>query len=152
MPSQRHSEKVSARYASEHELVRDLPSHIHLTGILTCKGDLYRTWCSSFSVYLSLLPSAVHRNTNDSQTAKDVRADQDSLFEIFERLEAFFERLEIYTHAALDQKMAETVTKIMAEVLNIIGIATKEMKVGRTSKCSVQSSYPLTEHHFQRNI
>jgi hypothetical protein len=122
-----------------------------LTGILTRKGDLYRVWCPSLSVYSSYL-RAVHPNTNDSQTAKDVRADQDSLFEIFNRLESFFERLEIYTEAALDQKMAETVTKIMAEVLNIIGVATKEMRQGRTSKSSVQQNFPLTERHFQRNI
>ncbi len=89
---------------------------------------------------------------NDSQTAKDVRADRDSLFEIFERLEAFFERLEIYTEAALDQKMVETVTKIMAEVLNIIGIATKEMKQGRTSKFSVRKSSPLTESFSERYL
>ena len=30
--------------------------------------------------------------------------------------------------------MLETVTKIMVEVLNIIGIATKEIKQGRASK------------------
>ena len=33
---------MSARYASEYELVRDLPSYIYLAGALTCKGDLYR--------------------------------------------------------------------------------------------------------------
>ncbi|KAF8497783.1 hypothetical protein F5888DRAFT_1906567 [Russula emetica] len=66
--------------------------------------------------------------------AKKVRASQGALFELFERLEAFFQRLEIYTEAALDQRMVDTVTKIMAEVLNIIGIATKEIKQGRTKK------------------
>ena len=70
------------------------------------------------------------------QAAKNVRASQDALFETFERLEAYFQRLEIYTESALDKKMADTITKIMAEVLNIIGIATKEMKQGRTSKSS----------------
>ncbi|KAF8497815.1 hypothetical protein F5888DRAFT_1889438 [Russula emetica] len=66
--------------------------------------------------------------------AKKVRASQGALFEIFERLEAFFQRLEIYTEAALDQKMVDTVTKIMAKVLDIIGIATNEIKQGRTKK------------------
>jgi hypothetical protein len=42
--------------------------------------------------------------------------------------------------------MADTVTKILAEVLNIIGIATNEIKQGRTSKFfSVQRSSPFTE-------
>ncbi|KAI0260888.1 hypothetical protein BGY98DRAFT_1182476 [Russula aff. rugulosa BPL654] len=64
--------------------------------------------------------------------AKNVRASEGALFETFERLEAFFQRLEIYTEAALNQKMMDTVVKIMAEVLNIIGIVTKEIKQGRT--------------------
>jgi hypothetical protein len=50
-------------------------------------------------------------------------------------MEVFFQRLEIYTQAALDQKMVDTVTKIMVEVLNIIGIATKEIKQGYISTC-----------------
>jgi hypothetical protein len=76
----------------------------------------------------------VHRNTNDFQTAKAVRADQDALFEIFERIEAFFRRLDIYTEVAPDQGMVDTITAIMVEVLNFIGVATKEIKQGRTSK------------------
>ena len=68
-----------------------------------------------------------------SQAAKNVRASQDALFEIFERLEAFFERLEVYTKSALDREMVDTVTKIMVEVLNIIGLATKEIRQGRIS-------------------
>jgi hypothetical protein len=56
-----------------------------MTGILTCKDDLYRIWCSSFSVYPSHYLCAVHCNTNASQTAKDVGADQDALVEMFER-------------------------------------------------------------------
>jgi len=78
-----------------------------------------------------------------SQAAKDVHAGQDALFETFERLEAYFQRLEIYTQSALDQKMVDTITKIMAEVLNIIGIATKEMKQGRTSKSSRYKVVPV---------
>ena len=73
----------------------------------------------------------------------NVRASENSLFEIFERLEAFFQRLEIYTGAALDQKMLETVTKIMVEVLNIIGIATKEIKQGRASKYFLYKEVPV---------
>jgi hypothetical protein len=117
------------------ELVRDLPSHICLTGILTCKGHFYRVWCSSFSAYPSSYLCADHPNTYDSQTAKAVRADQDALSEMFERIEAFFRRLDIYTKVAPNQGMAETITAIMVEVLNFIGIVTKEIKQGRTSNC-----------------
>jgi hypothetical protein len=83
-----------------------------------------------------------HRNVITPQAAENVRASQDALFEVFERLEAFFQRLEIYTEAALDQKMVDTVTKIMAEVLNIIGFSTKEIKQSRTSKSSLYKNVP----------
>ena len=83
---------------------------------------------------MPLILCAVHRNTNDSQTAKDVRADQDALFEMFERIEAFFRRLDIYTEVAPNQGMMDTITAIMVEVLNILAIATREIKQGRMSK------------------
>jgi len=69
-----------------------------------------------------------------SQAAKDVSAGQDALFEVFERIEAFFQRLEIYTQAAFNQEMVDIITKIMVEVLNVLGIATKEIRQGRASK------------------
>ena len=65
MLCQRHWGKVLARYTSEHELVRDLPSHIYLTDTLTCKGDLHRICCPSFSTYPYYL-RADHRNMDDS--------------------------------------------------------------------------------------
>ena len=49
-------------------------------------------------------------------------------------MEAFFQRLDIYTKAEFNQEMVDIVTKIMVEVLNVLGIATKEIRQGRTSK------------------
>jgi len=63
-----------------------------------------------------------------------VRASEDALFAVFERLEAFFQRLEIYSEAALDERMVDMVAEIMAEVLNILGITTNKIKQGRMSK------------------
>jgi hypothetical protein len=142
MPSLRRSEKVSARYASEPGLIPELPSHISFPGILACKGDLYWNWCSSLGVYPSLRRRAIRHNANDSQTAKAVRADQSTLSEIFERIEAFFQRLDVYTEVAPNQGMVNTITAIMVEVLNFVGIATKEMKQGRTSKLLLFKQIP----------
>ena len=69
-----------------------------------------------------------------SQAAMDVRASQDNLIDIFERMENFFQRLEIYTKASLPPEMIDIIAKIMVEVLSILEIASKEMKQGRTSK------------------
>jgi hypothetical protein len=104
-----------------------------MIGISTGKSHLYRIRHPLISVY-PFYNSTVPLIILPSQAAKNVRASQDALFEIFERLEAFFQRLEIYTDAALDQRMVDTVTKILAEVLNIVGIATREIRQGRTSK------------------
>jgi hypothetical protein len=87
----------------------------------------------SVCILLNTLRS-VHHDTDGSQAAKDVRADQDALFEVFERIEAFFQRLEIYPKAAFNQEMVDIITKTMVEVLNVLGIATKEIREGRMSK------------------
>ena len=77
------------------------------------------------------------------QAAKNDRASQGTLFEILERLEAYFQRLEVYTSVALDQNMVNTVTKIMVEVLNIIGIATKEINQGQISTSFLYKEVPV---------
>jgi hypothetical protein len=64
----------------------------------------------------------------------DVRASQDTLIDIFERMENFFQRLEIYTNVSRAPEMIDIIVKIMVEVLSILGIATKEMKQSRTSE------------------
>jgi len=53
---------------------------------------------------------------------------------MFERIEAFFRRLDTYTEVAPNQGMVITITAIMVEVINILAIATKEIKQGRMSK------------------
>jgi hypothetical protein len=92
-----------------------------------------------------------HFDTNISQAAKDVRASQDSLVDIFERIESFFRRLEIYTSMPPNQEMANTATTIMAEVLSILAISTEWIEKGRTSKCLCRNRSPFT-NLLQKNI
>ncbi|KAH9173160.1 hypothetical protein EDB89DRAFT_2095303, partial [Lactarius sanguifluus] len=66
--------------------------------------------------------------------AKDVEASQDILIDVFERVENFFRRLEIYTHVPPTPAMTDMMVKIMVEVLDILGTATKEMKQSRFKK------------------
>ena len=49
-------------------------------------------------------------------------------------MEMFFRRLEIYTELPLTVEIMDTITQIMVEMLSVLGIATKEIKQGRTSK------------------
>ena len=78
-----------------------------------------------------------HYNGAVSQAAKDARASQDTLIDIFERIEMFFRRLDIYTEVPPTSEMMDIVIRIMAEVLSIVGIAMKEIKQGRMSKYSL---------------
>jgi hypothetical protein len=64
----------------------------------------------------------------------DVRASQDNLIDIFECMENFFQRLEIYTEMSPSPEMIDIITKILVEVLSILAIATKEIKQGRISE------------------
>lgn len=76
---------------------------------------------------------------------------------MFERLEAFFQRLNIYTEVAPNQGMVDTIAVILVEVLNLIGIATKEIKQGRTSKSFLyikrfSLTKPFSEKYLKKAI
>ncbi|KAI9449038.1 hypothetical protein BJY52DRAFT_1228002 [Lactarius psammicola] len=66
------------------------------------------------------------------QAIKDVRTSQDALVDLFGRLEYFFKRLEQYIEVRPTVAMTDIIVKIMAEVLSILGIVTKEVGQGRT--------------------
>jgi hypothetical protein len=70
----------------------------------------------------------------DPQAVKDASASQDKLIELFNRIERFFHRLEIYTSITPTTAMTDIVVEIMVEVLTILAIATKEVKRGRLSE------------------
>ncbi|KAH8998637.1 hypothetical protein EDB92DRAFT_1836316 [Lactarius akahatsu] len=53
---------------------------------------------------------------------------------LFERMQGFLERLEIYIGTPLTPAMVEVLGKIMAEVLSVFGLVTKEMKQRRSKK------------------
>jgi hypothetical protein len=46
----------------------------------------------------------------------------------------FFRRLDVYTEVDPTPEMMDMMVQITVEVLSILGIATKEIKQGRTSK------------------
>ena len=83
-----------------------------------------------FHHYLVLLILIRH----GSQAAKDASASRDKLIELFNRVEHFFGRLEIYTGITPTTAMTGIIIKIMVEVLTILAIATTEVKRGRLSE------------------
>ena len=75
-------------------------------------------------------------DTRDSQAAKDASSGKDNLIDLFNRIERFFGRLEIYTSITPTTAMKDIVIEIMVEVLTILAVATKEVKRGRFSEFS----------------
>jgi len=66
--------------------------------------------------------------------AKDANSSKDKLVELFNRIERFFGRLEIYTGITPTTAMRAIIIDIMVEVLAILAIATKELKRGGLSE------------------
>ncbi|KAH9179178.1 hypothetical protein EDB89DRAFT_1901212 [Lactarius sanguifluus] len=60
--------------------------------------------------------------------AKDTIASYDTLASLFEQMQSFLQRLGVYSGVPLTPAMTEVLGKIMAEVLSIFAIVTKEMK------------------------
>jgi hypothetical protein len=126
--------------------------HIYLVGILACESDLRWGRCPSISAYISWHSPASQFIIDGPQAATDVRASQDTLIEIFERIGNFFRRLETYTAVPPTPGMMDIIAKIMVEVLSILAIATKEIKQGRTSELFTYSRvYHHLLNHDQRN-
>ena len=75
-----------------------------------------------------------HCNAYIFQAAKDVKASQDILMDMFERIETFFRRLEVYIDVPPTTEMMDTIILIMVEILSILGVATKEIGQGRMSE------------------
>lgn len=69
-----------------------------------------------------------------SQAVKDVRANQDTLVDIFERVEMVFRRLEMYMEAQPTEEMITIFTQMMVEVFLFLEIATKELKRDKLSE------------------
>ncbi|KAH9015126.1 ankyrin repeat-containing domain protein [Lactarius deliciosus] len=64
--------------------------------------------------------------------ARDTAMSRDVLIELFDRIEDFFVRLQTYTEVPPTAEVTKVMGKVMAEVLSMLAIATKEMKQGRT--------------------
>jgi hypothetical protein len=78
-----------------------------------------------------------------TQAAKDARASRAKLVDLFNSIERFFQRLVIYTDITPTTAMTDMVVDIMAEVLAILAMATKEVKRGRLSESML---YRFTTH------
>jgi len=63
-----------------------------------------------------------------------VSASHDALAELFEHIEKYFKRLDVYMQLSMTSEMAEVFAEIMAEILLILSIATKEVNQNLASE------------------
>ena len=68
-----------------------------------------------------------------AQAVKDVIASYETLVNLFERIQFFLQRLNRYTVIPLTPEMTLLLGKIMAQVLTVLALSTKEMKERRIS-------------------
>ena len=77
-----------------------------------------------------------------------MRASHDALVEVFEPIKDFFDRLGVYTQIPLTREMAGVLVKVVAEILSILSIATKEVKRKRASELSPSCASHSTDLHI----
>ena len=63
-----------------------------------------------------------------------MRASRDKLIDLFNHIEHFFHRLEIYTSITPTTAMKDIIVEIMVEVLIILAMVMKGVKRGRLSE------------------
>ena len=77
------------------------------------------------------------------QSVRDVVASHDKLIHLFERINFFLQRLNVYTEVPLTNDLTELLGKIMVQLLSILAISTKEMTDRKMSE-SIPFSIPFS--------
>jgi hypothetical protein len=104
---------------------------VYSIAIPTCKGNICRFRSLARGTSVSPCPRTYPCDTSANQAVKDVGASYDALVDLFESIESFVSRLEVYTKIPLTEAMADIVIKIMVEVLSTLALATKQVNEGR---------------------
>ena len=73
-------------------------------------------------------------NTQVYQAVKGSIDSYEGLVDLFETIEHFLNRLEIYTSIPPTVSMTEMVVKILVELLSTLALATKQIKEGKSSE------------------
>jgi hypothetical protein len=131
----------------------EICTHIYTVGIFTWESNFYRSWYPSLSAHPSS-PLGQY-NAYVSQAAKGAREDQDTLLNVFERVESFLQRLKKYKNVPPTKEMMDKITRIMVELLTILGIATvksEEINQGRMSEYFSTRRSPLAERFSEKYV
>jgi hypothetical protein len=125
---------------------------LFLGSIPTYHGNPRWTRCPSCRAYSPHFWS-YRCNIRAVQASIGISASYDALVELFERIGNFLSRFKIYNEIPLSVSMSGLISKIMAEVLSVLSLATKQIKEGRLSmwsSCIILCALIMMSH--QRNL
>jgi len=83
---------------------------------------------------LSIAPHAYRCDIRVHQVANGVIASYGAVADLFESIEHFLKRLDIYTKIPSTSAMDEILVKIMVELISTLALATAELRKGRPSE------------------
>lgn len=90
------------------------------------------------------------------QAAKNISTSYDALIDLFDCIGNFLKRLEI--HRSFTRGITEIAVKVLAELLSVLGLATKQIKMGRFGKyipvelsIVVQGRLNIIQRSLERN-
>jgi hypothetical protein len=81
---------------------------------------------------------------------KDVIASYETLINLFERTQYFLQRLSRYVTASLTPEMTELLANILAQVLSVLALSTKEMKDRRISMLIYSKNFSLSDDNTEK--
>jgi hypothetical protein len=84
------------------------------------------------------------------QAASGVTSSYDALLDLFECLGNFLKRLEIYITVPRTTMMTDIIVKIMVEVISVLALATKEIRQGRFSMCTVTYAFLISQRVIEK--
>jgi len=105
----------------------------------------------------SLFPSVRCLNDQDPQAVQGVSSGQDALFDLFDKIENFFQRLETYIELPQTAGMMDIIVKVMVNVLLILALATKELRQSKISELHSDDKmsfliYPFSERFLRKQV
>jgi hypothetical protein len=114
-------------------LVSDNPNS---TAFPTRKGDICWNRYTSRRMYplFCCLRSDIFDIGCHHQAIKDVSSSYDALIDLFESIENFLRRVDIYTKIPCTTAITEIIVKILIGLLSTLSLATQQIKQGRLSK------------------
>ena len=97
-----------------------------------------------------ILGYAFSKHSLAIQAVKDVIASYEMLINLFERTQYFLQRLSRYMTTSLTPEMTELLAKILAQVLSILAVSTKDMKDRRISVLVYFKTFSFADHKTEK--